>query len=501
MIRRPFLTPLLLFVVFICSSLSAPLARAAAAGENQFDVSVTLFSTMAAINAAGFDAEINSQANYPIRNQIREELSKRNIPSLNELKAFYQQHRKGTDTATLSQYISFALLAQGPPDFKLEDGELPPDVKELYGFNELLTRFYREANLDDLWRRSQPAFAAAVQRYQEPVINAVLEANGYLRNPTNGDTARRFQIYMSLLASPNQVQVRNYKGNYYVVLTPSREPLVNEVRSAYLSYLLDPLSLRFSKTIDTKKDLQRFSEQAPALEEVYKNDYSLLVTKCLIKAIESRLMHDSTKRQAYVDESVKEGFILTAAFAELLPLYEKQPAAMRLYYPDLINEIDVDKERKRLKNVEFVQSIPQKVVETPVAERQQGEAQRTLESAESMYEQHDYSSAKTLFQKALQQTENTSMHAEAYYGLARVAVQQHNGDQAASFFQKVVDLKPDAQILAWSHVYLGRIAMIHDDTQTATNHFKTALSIDGASSKAKEAAQSDLQKLSGDQQQ
>ena len=485
----------------MCSTLCASFSRAAVAGENQFDVSITLFSTMAAINAAGFDAEINSQANYPIRNQVREELSKRNIPSLNELKAFYQQHRKGTDTATLSQYISFALLAQAPPEFKLEDGELPPDVKELYGFSDLLSRFYREANIEDLWRRSQPAFTAAVQRYQEPVINAILEANGYLRNPTNGDTARRFQIYMSLLASPNQVQVRNYKGNYFVVVTPSHEPLVDEVRSAYLSYLLDPLSLRFSKTIDTKKELQRFAEEAPALEETYKNDYSLLVTKCLIRAIESRLMHDAPKRQAYVDESMREGFILTAAFADLLPYYEKQPGAMRLYYPDLINAIDVNKERNRLKNIQFVQSVPQKLIEVPASVQQQGQAQRTLESAESMYDQHDYSSAKTLFQKALEQTENSSMHAEAYYGLARVAIQQHNGDQAASFFQKVVELKPDGQILAWTHVYLGRLAMIHDDAQTATSHFKTALSIDGASAKAKEAAQSDLQKLSGDQQQ
>lgn len=501
MTRRPRLIPRLLFVVFTCATLFASAARAALPGENQFDVSITLFSTMAAINAAGYDAEVNSQANYPIRNQIREELSKRTIPSLNELKAFYQQHRKGTDTATLSQYISFALLAQNPPDFKLEEGELPPDVKELYGFSDLLARFYREANLEDLWRRSQPAFVAAIQRYQEPVINAILEANGYLRNPTSGDTSRRFQIYLSLLAGPNQVQVRNYRGNYFVVVTPSRDPLVDQVRSAYLSYLLDPLSLRFSKTIDSKKDLRKFAEEAPALEETYKDDYSLLVNKCLIKAIEGRLMHDSAKRQAYVDEAMREGFILTAAFSDLLPLYEKQPGAMRLYYPDLINAIDVDKERKRLRNVQFVQSIPQRLVETSAAVKQQGEAERTLENAESMYEQHDYNSAKTLFQKALEQTEDTAMHAEAYYGLARVAVQQHNADQAASFFQKVVDLKPEPQILAWSHVYLGRLAMIHDDAQAATSHFKTALSIDGASAKAIEAAQGDLQKLSGDQQQ
>ena len=123
------------------------------------------------------------------------------------------------------------------------------------------------------------------------------------------------------------------------------------------------------------------------------------MTKCLIKAIESRLMHDPAKRQAYVDESMREGFILTAAFADLLPFYEKQPGAMRLYYPDLINAIDVNKERNRLKNIQFVQSVPQKLIEVPASVQQQGQAQRTLENAESMYDQHDYSSAKTLFQR------------------------------------------------------------------------------------------------------
>ena len=46
-------------------------AAPAAGGENQFGVSITLFTTMAAINAAGYDADVNSKANYPIRNQVR----------------------------------------------------------------------------------------------------------------------------------------------------------------------------------------------------------------------------------------------------------------------------------------------------------------------------------------------------------------------------------------------------------------------------------------------
>jgi hypothetical protein len=42
--------------------------------------------------------------------------------------------------------------------------------------------------------------------------------------------------------------------------------------------------------------------------------------------------------------------------------------------------------------------------------------------------------------------------------------------------------------------------MLHDDSAQATDQFKKALAIDGAPDKAKEAAQNDLQKLSGEKE-
>src|SRR4051794_13552307 len=85
-------------------------------GENGFGVSLTLFSTLAAINAAGYDAGIDSPINehYKIRRQLREELAKLNVPSLTELKSFYKAHKRPSEAADLAQYISFAMIANGP---------------------------------------------------------------------------------------------------------------------------------------------------------------------------------------------------------------------------------------------------------------------------------------------------------------------------------------------------------------------------------------------------
>ena len=481
---------------------AAPAFAQASSEQNQFGVSVTLFSTLAAINAAGYDAGINSPLNerFRVRTQVREELGKRTIGCLPELKAFYQEHKKASETADLSQYISFALLAGDAPDFALPKAALPSDVEPLREFSSLLARFYREANLADLWNRSQPAYAAAIGQYQDAVINTLFEANGYVRN-ASGYLGRRFQIYLDLLGAPDQIQVRSYQSDYYIVITPASTPLVDQIRDAYLEYVLDPLSFKYSEAIKQKKALQKFAEQAPALDIVYKDDFSLLVTKCLVKAIDSRLMHEPAEtRQASVDEAVREGFILTRGFADLLPAYEKQEQALRLYYPGLIAAIDVKKEEKRLKNVQFVESIPARVV-APPAVLQLLPAEQSLQSAEGLMDQQDYLGARKFFEKALRETTEKPLQSRAYYGLAVVNLQEKRWDEALNLFQRTIDANPNSAIGAWAHYYIGQLDLKAGDAEQASAQFKLTLNTQAASAKAREAAEKGLQTISGEKQQ
>ena len=90
-------------------------AAAATPETGQLDASPSLFTVMAALNAAGYSADLSSPNNHPLRAAIQAELAKRNapslaaIPSLTAIKDFFERHRKRTDTLELSQYISFAL--------------------------------------------------------------------------------------------------------------------------------------------------------------------------------------------------------------------------------------------------------------------------------------------------------------------------------------------------------------------------------------------------------
>src|SRR5262249_31723108 len=149
----------------------------------------------------------------------------------------------------------------------------------------------------------------SLTQYQAPVARAVLEVNGYLRNQTNGFLGRQFQVYVDLIGPPNQVQTRSYVDDYFVVVTPSAELPIEEVRHMYLHYLLDTLALKYSKIVDTKRGLIDYANGSPILEEQFKTDFNLLTTECLIKAIESRL----DRKPAEVDQALREGFVVTPA--------------------------------------------------------------------------------------------------------------------------------------------------------------------------------------------
>ncbi len=471
--------------------------RGFAAEQGQLDTSPALFTVMAALHAAGYDADWNSPANHPLRKIVRQELAKKNIPCLQDLRVFYESHRQKDATAELSQYISFALSVKGPPDFEFTTRRLdvPPDADALEGLGPLLVRFYGEAGIEDLWKRAHPAFDEAIARYHEPVSRAVLEANAYLRNVTSGYLGRRFQIYLELLGPPNQIQTRSYGDDFFVVLTPSPEPQVADVRHAYLFFLLDPLATKYSDRLAKKKALIDYAQNAPALNPQYKSDFLLLATGSLVRAVESRM----ARKPNLIDEALREGFILTPHFAEQLAVFEKQQQAMRLYYPEMLTSIDLKKEERRLEGIEFASAgrvRKAKVVEAAPPPAPVG-ASKTLEDAEQLYTSRNLEKARQTYMRALQETQEPGLHARAYYGLARIAVLQKNPEMAERLFQKTLESSPDSHVQAWTYVYLGRLSDAAGDRGQATAHYKQALTVQDASTAARQAAEKGLQQNFG----
>lgn len=477
----------------ILAGLSISFAQAQQ-GPGQLDVNETLFTTLAAINAAGYNVDVDSPLNSPVRKMIRDAIAAENPPSLQDLKKFFNEHQQHTDKLELSQYVSFALCIGPAPlfEYRYNQEDLPPDVKPLDGLAPLLTRFYREADIPALWRKAQPAFEEALRQYHPGVTRAVQQVNAYLRNI---DTARggHFQIYLSLLGPPNQVHTRSYLRDYFVVITPADRLQVDEIRHAYIHYLLDPMAFRYAAAVDMKRGLSDYAQGAPALEDIYKNDFLLLMSECLIKAVEARLAPPD-QRKGMVEQDLREGFVVTPALFELLPVYEKQDQSMRYYYPDLIEAIDLRREAKRLNDVSFVQERATRTfkVEVPVRPPELAGAAKTLDGAERLYTSRNLDKAREEYLKVLQESAPPPLHAKAYYGLARIAALQRNPELAQRLFEKTLNLSPDSDTRSWSLLYLGRLADAEGDRQQAEERYKAALAVPGVPANVKSAAEKGL---------
>ncbi|MBV9744396.1 MAG: hypothetical protein JO099_11580, partial [Acidobacteriia bacterium] len=371
---------------------------------------------------------------------------------------------------------------------KIRDIDLPPDAKELKDLAPLLSAFYKEAHIAELWQQAQPAIEQYLAQYHTGVSEAVLQVNSYLRQQTSGFRGRTFQIYVELLAPPNQIQTRSYANSYTIVIAPSPEPRIFDVRHAYLHYLLDPMSTRYREILERKKPIADHVLRATALDASYKDDFLLLATESLIKAVEARLDH----RPADVQAALRLGLILAPYFSEQLPVYEKQQQAMLFYFPTMVGAIDNITEDRRLSQVQFDKEAPVKLVhsqpvEPPPPQQLTGTA-KTLDDAEQAYTARDLDKAKNLYLAVLQQTDNQPMHSSAYYGLARIAALQKDPETASKLFEKTLELQPSAQVKAWTLVYLGRLALAARDPEQANKYFEGALQVEGASQAAEQAA-------------
>jgi len=460
---------------------------------NQIDSNETLFYVLAAINAAGYDEQADSSTNNPLRARVREYLAKQNLPSLVPLRRYVRDHKPRNPGAELSQYVSFALVNKGKPDFTPANPDLPQpaDADTLYDFPPVLAAFYQEAKLGILWQQAKPDYDRAIAQLSEPIVLAVQQVNSYLRWVNTGVRRGRFQILVDLMGAPNQVQFRNYIDDYFIVVTPAVEQPIFDIRHAYLRYQVDPLGYRFAEDLQKKARLGEHAYDSPLLGEQFRIDFVRLATECFIKAVESRL----DRQPALADEAAREGFVLAPVFAELLQQYERQEVAMRLYFPDMVNQIDVKKAQQQIARIDFLKEQPVKTyrVTSEVKPPELSGAVKTLDDAEQLFLDREKSpgnasKAKELYLQAMQETDQKPLHAKAYYGLARIALLDRDPQTADRFFRKILELEPDPATKAWALVYIGKLSDSQGEKDPAQESYKAALAVQGISDLARQEA-------------
>ncbi len=461
------------------------------------DTSETLFTVLTAVNACGYDQELDNSD--PVRAQVRSEVargiaaSQDTAAATNEMCQYYKEHQAADPGRELAQYVSLALYLDGPPNFapKAKEAELPPDVTRILGFGPLLQKFYQAAGLHELWLRHRPRYEALVERYHEQLAKMVFNTDIYLKLPTAGFLGRQFTIYLEPMGAPAQINARNYGTDYYVVLSPVGPSLkMEQIRHTYLHYVLDPLAMKRPEAMKRLSPLLDAVRTAP-MEESFKNDIALLVTESLIRAVEARNMlggkSTEEQRQQAVENSVHQGFILTQYFYNSLAKFEPGPTGFRDAYGDLLNGIDVRGEAKRAGQIEFASGAAPEVVYIP-----RHAPEQLLITAEKRLAAGDPGSAQKLAQQALD--EKNEDPGRALFILAQVATANRDMEGARDYFQRALGVAKEPKVVAWSHIYLGRISDLQEDREAAVGHYRAALDASSALPEAQAAAQRGLQK-------
>jgi hypothetical protein len=477
--------------------LAVPSAVAQGHPQVALETSETLFSVLAAINTCGYDQELESSV--PLRSQIRSEVAKaiENTPGAKEVVApmcvFYRKHLAIDAARDLSQYVSLALFLDAPPDFapRLKVSEMPPDAANLIEFAGLMEEFCKKIGLHAIWERHRAGYADLTETYHDPLSKMTFDTEIYLKLPSSGYLGRQFTVYLDAMGAPGQTNARNYMSDYYVVISPSTGTTIKmqQIRHTYLHYLLDPLAMKYSVTFARLHPLLQPVKSAP-MDEAFRGNIALLVTECLIRAIELRTPGVKTTeadRAQSLDEDDREGYILTRYFYGALQKFEQTPVGLRNAYSGMLDAIDVGKEAKRASQIEYADEAAPELLRLA-----RPQAEHLLLNAEKRLSEGDRESAQKLAQQALEEKQEDP--GRALFILAQVATANRDMEGARRYFQQAIQAAHEPRVIAWSHIYLGRIFDLKEDRPAALEEYRSALTAAGAAlPEAKVAAEKGIE--------
>ncbi len=464
------------------------------AESDQLDADIRMFTVMTAINVAGYDDGVGARGDSQVRQAVRKHLEGFDAESRKLLENAYQELKQSDSDANLSQWVSFALACEPPPTFALLaelPTDLPPEVRRLRGFSRILEQFYREADIESIWQQVQPAYEQEMLRYQEALAPMLFRTAGYLRLSAQSREYQGFKVWVDLMSAPGALNTRLYGGEVQLVAHPNAEIPIDEIQHAFLVHLLDRLSIRYREEVSRIEVLSRFAMFAPALDEAYKSDFELLTTQCLAKAVHQQLRRapEAEKIEA-VNQALREGYVLTPYFYAKLADFEKSGEDINRYYPELIRGVDLKREAARLQETKFVEA-PVRPVRSAPAPPKVSEIDKMLERGEFLMSQDMLDEARESFLGAIEKAGGS--HAQASYGLARVAILEADPDLAREHFARTAELAEDPHLKAMSYVYLGRIADIIGNREEAIKNYQLALGSGDPSERTRTLAEQGIQ--------
>ena len=471
-----------------------------------------VFIMAAALNACGYSEGLEESA--PVRKRVRDEVNQALAKSedarskRDKVCLYIAQHRLTGTVGDISQYISLALYLSAPPELEtvVDLPEMPPDSTQVVEIVPLLRDFVVAVGLHGIWLAVHRTYDEETDRLHDALSKMIVSTNFYLKMPASTYQGRRFVVVIEPMLSPSMVNARIYGTDYVVVVSPVNGTIrLNDVRHAYLHYIIEPLLYARSNAIDRVQPILKEIRDAP-LEFRYRSDTVALTVECLIKAIEARTMDTGIpeykipagvsrsdlpryehERQVYqekvdavrlatVHHDMTQGFVLTQYFYEQLLMFEKEPTGLADTIGEMVYGMDVAQQVHRARDTEF-----DKVADSDVLQRSKPRVLTGLDLAEAKLSAGDVTTASAMARQVLagntDSVEGVSQEARADFILARAAAMTGHPGEAVNRFQKTLATTKEPRLLAWSHIYLGRMLDLDCKRDQAISEYQQALAV------------------------
>ncbi len=463
-----------------------------------------VFTTMAALNAAGFDVEFASDY-HPVREAVRKYAAEIDPDLLARLRSFYKAHKgPETDDVQLGKYISLAVNITDAPAFKpiARDDLLPPDARSIVDFVPLLREFYEKAHIAQHWLELRGEYERAMGQIAPPLRQAIVRTDAYLHLPLGG-TTRSMAIYLELAAPANTVNLRNNQDTYSVVIGASAAPRVEDIRHAYLHFLLDGVVFRNMPKISSPAQLLELMNSAEGVDPAYTSDLRVITTESLIRALELRMDRvPAARAKEALDMNYRTGLLLTPYFYDALQNFEKGDLSIREAFADMASDIQFKTEQQRFRAKFYSIPLPQKTVvrpevPAPPPPSPPNPVRDLLKTAEAAFNSGDTQTARAAFEKVLSDFDHEN--GPAVYGLALIESKNENRDEAQQYFERAVrseSLEPSMKV--WSYIYLARIFDLQCNRDRAIEYYQQAVKVGDDTRNAQAAARGGIQAAYGD---
>lgn len=316
-----------------------------------FTADVRLFTAYAFMNAAGNDGEWRSAGMHPIRIAVRRDLEGRlDSAFLHKIREFNFSHNRGSWIT----YGPYALITDGPPDFRVSyDPSTSEDAKQVEedcaGLSELLAKFYRKADIAHLWEKYRPLIQAENDRFKPFAPGALDDIESYCRLQKGyfARISKRMHFQFSPLMLYFTGQTVKVNDEIYIIAGPQEgEPDESSFYHETLHHVISPLTAALdSVTMRRFSDLFALAKSRSHFGYSHFDD-SFVRTLDYVIGGKRRGSPDSLIA-ANVTHEYKFGFVLCLVVYEQLKQYEASEMTFAQYFPKIITNIDIDREKQR----------------------------------------------------------------------------------------------------------------------------------------------------------